>query len=139
MDNEVWKPVRQSEGHEVSDQGRIRNAVTKRIVKPFTDKHQEYDRVTLYENGAKVKRMVHTLVAEAFIGPKPDGCEIDHINTNKHDNRASNLQYVTREENRNNPFTLFNNEVIRIRRGISSGKFSQEDILRLVGAMRDAL
>ena len=139
MENEVWKPVRQSESHEVSDQGRIRNAVTKRLVKPFTDKHQEYDRVTLYENGAKVKRMVHTLVAEAFIGPKPDGCEIDHINTNKHDNRASNLQYVTREENRNNPFTLFNNEVIRIRRGISSGKFSQEDILRLVGAMRDAL
>ena len=82
--------------------------------------------------------MGSTNFTREMLGAK-DGFEIDHINTNKHDNRASNLQYVTREENRNNPFTLFNNEVIRIRRGISSGKFSQEDILRLVGAMRDAL
>lgn len=136
MASEVWKPIRKSESHEVSNQGRIRNAVTKRIVKPFTDKHQEYNRVTLYEGGRKVKRMVHTLVADAFLGPKPDGCEIDHINTNKHDNRASNLRYVTRAENRNNPFTMFNSEVIRIRRGIAAGKVSKEDILRLVGMMR---
>ena len=80
--------------------------------------------------------MVHTLVAEAFIGSKPDGYEIDHLNTNIHDNRACNLQYVTQEENRNNPLSKFNREVSRIQRAIKSGKKSQEDIMRLVKVMK---
>ena len=40
----------------------------------------------------------HQLVAEVFIGPKPPGCDIHHKNGDKHDNRAANLEYVTRKD-----------------------------------------
>lgn len=133
---ENWKPVRQNDNYEVSDLGRVRNMRTRRIVRPYIDSDQKYPRVDLYDGGSRRKFMVHTLVAEAFIGPKPDGYEIDHRNTNICDNRLCNICYVTQEENRNNPVTKFNREVYRIRRAISSGKKSQEDILRLVSVMK---
>lgn len=44
-------------------------------------------------------RTVHSLVAEAFLGPRPYGYDIDHINGTKTDNRACNLRYVTHEDN----------------------------------------
>ena len=43
--------------------------------------------------------MMHTLVMLTFVGPRPEGMDIDHLNADKHDNRLSNLQYVTRTEN----------------------------------------
>lgn len=49
---------------------------------------------------------IHRIVAELFV-PNPDNKPmIDHINRNKHDNRAENLRWVTNKENMNNPLTL---------------------------------
>ena len=36
---------------------------------------------------------VHHLVARAFIGKRPKGCAIHHINGTQTDNRAPNLEY----------------------------------------------
>ena len=38
-------------------------------------------------------------VLEAWVGPRPEGCEIDHINGNPLDNRLENLEWVTHAEN----------------------------------------
>jgi hypothetical protein len=38
---------------------------------------------------------VHALVARAFIGPRPDGHQINHIDANPVNNRVENLEYVT--------------------------------------------
>ena len=43
---------------------------------------------------------VHRLVAEAFIGPIKRNMVVDHINENKGDNRAENLQILTYSENK---------------------------------------
>ena len=49
--------------------------------------------------------IIHRAVAELFI-PNPENkpC-VDHINTDRLDNRAENLRWVTHKENCNNPLT----------------------------------
>lgn len=42
---------------------------------------------------------VHSLVASAFLGPRPQRYVTDHINRDTHDNRAGNLRYVSRRDN----------------------------------------
>ena len=42
----------------------------------------------------------HKLIARTWLGPQPAGTEIDHINGDRTDYRADNLQYVTPDENR---------------------------------------
>jgi hypothetical protein len=42
---------------------------------------------------------VHTLVAEAFIGPRPEGLMVCHANDKKRDNRDTNLYYGTQKQN----------------------------------------
>ena len=57
--------------------------------------HTRYPSVRQYGNV-----MCHTVMALTWIGPRPVGCECDHINGNIYDWRAENLQWVTPEENR---------------------------------------
>lgn len=42
----------------------------------------------------------HELIAAAWIGPRPDGNEIDHIDGNTKNNKPTNLEYVTPFENK---------------------------------------
>ena len=42
---------------------------------------------------------VHRMVAECYLGPCPEGYEVDHIDGDKKNNKLSNLQYLTKEEN----------------------------------------
>lgn len=46
------------------------------------------------------KRTVHSLVALAFIGPRPHGYEVCHNNGNPLDNRVDNLRYGTSADNK---------------------------------------
>ena len=48
---------------------------------------------------------IHHLVYEMFVERIPDGMEIDHINTDIHDNRVENLRAVTKSGNMRNPVT----------------------------------
>jgi hypothetical protein len=45
--------------------------------------------------GKHYTKKAHHVVAEAFIGPRPDGLEVNHINGVRDDNRPENLEYVT--------------------------------------------
>lgn len=45
------------------------------------------------------KRNVHILVAEAFLGPRPAGADVMHIDGVGTHNAAANLRYGTRSEN----------------------------------------
>ena len=69
-----------------------------RPLKPIEGK-DSYLRVSLcIENQART-RTVHSLVAEAHHGPRPEGLDVCHLNHQRDDNRPENLAYGTREEN----------------------------------------
>lgn len=104
---EEWRPVVGWEGrYEVSDRGRVRvvrllaNGVERRHLLRQAKNHRGYMRVMLYRKGGRKHARVHMLVAAAFIGPAPfAGATVDHQDTNKRNNRADNLEWVTRLEN----------------------------------------
>ena len=52
-----------------------------------------------YLDGTRKLKLVHRLVAEAFIGPRPAGMDIDHVDGNRSNNHYTNLEYVTHSEN----------------------------------------
>lgn len=61
--------------------------------------HDGYRRYNLHVDNLSKKVFAHVLVAEAFIGPKPNRCEVNHKDGNKLNNHCSNLEYVTGKEN----------------------------------------
>lgn len=69
-----------------------------RIVRPSFVKNG-YGIVILQNCGKKKTTRIHRLVAEAFIGPCPDGLQVNHKDGNKRNNLASNLEYVDRVGN----------------------------------------
>ena len=46
---------------------------------------------------------VHSLICEAFYGPRPQGAVVIHIDEDAHNNRADNLKWGSQRENMNMP------------------------------------
>ena len=66
---------------------------------------------------------VHTIIALCYLGEKPEGKQIDHINSIRNDNRVENLQYITVSENIMKRTTM-NGKPIKGYRQQPSGKFT---------------
>jgi len=95
-----------SDFYEVSDLGRVRRIATRtgrRMDVPtllcLRVSAKGYSYVTLTEGGIYKLRPVHHLVLLAFVGPRPDGHETDHRDTNRLNNTPGNLRWVTHAEN----------------------------------------
>jgi hypothetical protein len=79
--------------------GRLVPMSQARILRPQPDGCTGYLKVNLSVNNKTVTRRIHTLVLCAFIGPAPLGAECRHLDSNKFNNRLSNLQWAMRIEN----------------------------------------
>lgn len=58
-----------------------------------------YWQVTLMKHGRNCKRLIHSLVLEAYVGKRPKGYQCRHLNGKRNDNRLENLRWGTRSEN----------------------------------------
>ena len=104
---EVWKPVTLSDRYEVSNLGNVRSLYSRQGLRQMPyymstkpNKTTGYSVVNLVlGDGKSTMRTVHTLVCEAFIGPRPEGMEVRHLNGVRDDNRLENLAYGTPKEN----------------------------------------
>lgn len=94
-----YKPVKGYEDYYlVSSDGNVINKMTGHVLQGDV-KNSGYRSIILSYGGFAKHVSVHRIVAEAFCY-RPDGAdEVNHINGNKLDNRADNLEWVTREEN----------------------------------------
>lgn len=74
-----------------------------------TCENRGYIQVALCRDGKPKTHKVHHLVAKAFpeiCGEWFDGCEIDHIDGMRNNNKATNLKVCTKSENMRNPITI---------------------------------
>lgn len=80
--------------YEVSSLGRVRRLwphTDPRLLKPYVGRHN-YPKVQLGYRGSRV--YVHTLVALTFLGPRPPGEHVDHIDFDRQNNEVDNLRYL---------------------------------------------
>lgn len=125
--------------YEVSEDGRIvRNVKSKHHLKQEQDRCGYY-RVGVVLNGKHIHRLVHLLVAECWLGVKPEGLECDHIDHNKHNNHYTNLRYITKAENlANRIFTeegkRHNGEVTRARYNSATPERQKEIVTPMMEA-----
>jgi hypothetical protein len=84
--------------YQVSDDGRVWN-VTKSVWLKSSKSNTGYLVVHLRKNKQATTHSVHRLVAMAFIPNRHCRPQVNHINENKTDNRAENLEWVTAREN----------------------------------------
>lgn len=110
--NEVWKDVQDYEGlYQVSNLGRVRSvdriAYRSDGIKMFRAgkvlklrrKDNGYIVADLWKNNKGHGKYVHRLVAQAFVPNDYELPVIDHLNCNRADNKAANLEWVTYSEN----------------------------------------
>lgn len=61
-----------------------------------------YRYIQLNRNQKRINFLLHHQVAYRFIGERPEGLVIDHIDRNKLNNNVNNLRYITHIENLRN-------------------------------------
>lgn len=127
---EEWRDIAGYEGlYQVSNLGRVRSL--DRVVPHARYGHQPikgdlllpgknrdgYLGVGLHKNGKKKRARVHKLVAEAFIGPCPDGMEVCHGVKGNQVNTVANLRYDTHKNNALDRYRDGNMRSFPVRRG----------------------
>lgn len=149
--NEIWKDIPHYEGlYQVSNLGRVKSLDRTVVGKDgnsyfkkgcFITQHDNtkgYLFVYLWRNNESKREYTHRLVALAFIDNPEHKPQVDHIDTDRQNNRAENLRWVTQSENNLNPAT--NNK--RIGRSINGMKIVKCDMdgnqLEAYNSMREA-
>lgn len=101
LPGEIWADIEGYENlYKVSTRARVKSLHKGKfkILKQFFNEN-DYPIVSLNKNGKARTRLVHRLVAEAFIPNLENKPEVDHIDANKANACVENLRWVTSKEN----------------------------------------
>ena len=91
-----WHAIPTVPGLWAHPSGQIRNK--NRGLKQQT-KSDGYLILTIGKGELKRSYNVHVLIAETFLGPRPEGLIVEHIDRNRGNARKDNLEYITQKEN----------------------------------------
>lgn len=94
-----WKPLKGYEDrYLVSNFGDVYSLKTKTYMKGYFNENG-YRSVSISKDGKHKNRVVHRMVAQLFIENHENKPCVNHIDGNKANNKASNLEWVTYSEN----------------------------------------
>jgi hypothetical protein len=124
---EIWKEIEATDGlYEVSSEGRLRRGT--RVLKPRQHPKLGYVQGALHLPKGKRYPLMHRLVAAAFIGPIPEGHQVNHKNGVRWDNRVENLEIVTCSENNFHAYRVLNREK-QLGEAHPNAKLTENDVL----------
>jgi hypothetical protein len=140
---EVFKTIKGYEGYyEISNYGNVRSTSYKgvRILKPSLTKCG-YQNVILCVNQKKIHKLVHRLVAEAFVENPNNLNVVNHLDGNKTNNIPSNLEWCTTEQNNEH---AYDNGLLQRYEDRPAAKLTKEQVLKIpeyinMGATTDDL
>lgn len=102
---ETWKPVVGYEGlYEVSSKGNVRNLKTGRVLKLIysTNGYARVNLTSAYNDKTKqTMKLVHRLVAQAFIPNLKNLSDVNHKDEIKTNNNLDNLEWISHRDNMN--------------------------------------
>ena len=104
MKDEIWKDIVDYENlYQISNYGNVKSLNYRRIGKEHllkqTTNNDGYKLIMLYKNGRGKMFSIHRLVAQTFIPNVLNKKEINHIDRDKTNNCANNLEWCTHKEN----------------------------------------
>jgi hypothetical protein len=126
---ETWKVVADWPDYCVSDLGRVacvKQGVAQILKFTWTSFKRRYPAVNLHRLKKRTRKLVHVLVLESFVGPRPDGMQACHNDGNPANPRLSNLRWDTPKAN----------QADRVKHGtdlrgedIRNSKITEQDVL----------
>ncbi len=103
-----YRPIEGFPGYEIGSDGSVWSSSIlrswnrgKRVLLSTRCDRDGYLRVRLVREGVRKRfnKMIHVLMIEAFVGPRPDGYVCRHLNGINTDNRLENLAWGTPQDN----------------------------------------
>lgn len=127
--NEIWVGVPgYSDLYEISNMGRVKRLQGFRAKKErisFGNKCGRYIMYTFCKDGIHDRKSVHRMVARLFHPNPLSKPEVNHIDANSYNNRASNLEWSTQSENIRHAHKIGNMGGTKN----ANSKFTEEDVL----------
>lgn len=109
FNGEIYYPIHFHYGYYIGINGEVYSAIIDNI-KKINNNGQGYMTVSMVRNdGYKYTKKVHQLVADMFYLHNKEGLVPNHKNFNRSDNKVSNIELVTREDNYNHMYNSFLN------------------------------
>lgn len=124
LENETWLDIIDYEGlYQISNFGRVKrlekyiqrkigSCIVPEIIKKIQKCTNEYLMIGLRKNKKTKIKLIHILVAKAFIENPKNKPQVNHINGNKQDNSTINLEWVTHSENAYHAYRVLYRKVV---------------------------